>query len=145
MSDQGPQSFEHHARWVPGYHFVVSLILLANLVWSLYQMVTSFSWPTILAALMAFAFLAMFYYLRVFALTVQDRVIRLEMRLRLEKLLAAELKPRIPELTPDQLIGLRFAGDEELTALVREALEKKLERKEIKRRIKNWQADRLRA
>jgi hypothetical protein len=73
-------------------------------------------------------------------------VIRLEMRLRLEKLLPADLKGRIQNLTPDQFISLRFAGDEELPALVREVLEKNItDRKEIKRRVKNWQADHLRA
>jgi hypothetical protein len=142
VSDPPTQSFERHARWVPGYHFVISIILLVNLVWSLYQLVKAFSWPTLLAALMAFAFLGMFYYLRTFALAVQDRLIRLEMRLRLEKLLAADMKARILDLTRDQLIGLRFASDEELPTLFREVLEKHVTaRKDVKRLIQNWQAD----
>lgn len=145
MSNQ-KQSFENHTRWVPPYHFGVLPILLVNLVWSLYQLVKAFSWPTVLGTLMALAFIGMALFARTFALTVQDRVIRLEMRLRLEKLLSADLKARIPDLTPDQFIGLRFAGDEELPALVREVLDKNLtDRKEIKRRVKNWQADHLRA
>jgi hypothetical protein len=145
MSNQ-KQSFEHHARLVPPFHGGVLGILFVNLVWSLYRLVKAFSWPTVLATLMALAFIGMAVYARNFALTVQDRVIRLEMRLRLERLLPADLKTRIPDLTRDQFIGLRFAGDEELTALVREVLEKKItDRKEIKRRVKNWQADHLRA
>jgi len=146
MATEKPQSFENHARWVPLYHFVISTILLLNFVWSLYLLVKAVSWPTVLGVLMAFSFLGMFYYLRTFALAVQDRVIRLEMRLRLRDLLPAELKPRIGDLSPDQLIALRFAGDDELPGLVREVFEKNLtSRKEIKRRIKNWHGDHLRA
>lgn len=145
MADAKPQSFEHHARIVPLFHVVLFGILVVNLVWALYKAVTAFSWPTLLAALMAFAFLEMFFFMRLFPLTVQDRLIRLEMRLRLEKLLPADLKGRIPELTAEQLIGLRFASDEEMAALVREVFEKKLSRrKEIKARIRQWQADHLR-
>ncbi len=141
-----PQSFEAHARWVPLYHFGISTILLLNLGWSLYQAYRAFSWPTLLAVLMALAFFGLFFFMRIFALTVQDRVIRLEMRLRLERLLDADLKARILELTKDQLIGLRFAGDAELPALVREVLEKSItDRTEIKRRIRDWQTDHLRA
>jgi hypothetical protein len=141
-----PQSFENHVRIVPPFHVGVLGILAINLVWSLYQLVKAFSWPTVLSTLMALAFIGMALYMRTFALTVQDRVIRLEMRLRLEKLLPGDLKGRIPDLTPDQFISLRFAGDEELPALVREVLEKNItDRKEIKHRVKNWQADHLRA
>ena len=141
-----PQSFENHARWVPMYHFAVPTVLVVNLFWCLYQLVRGVSFPSIMGVLMALAFLVMFFYSRAFALAVQDRVIRLEMRLRLEKLLPADLKGRILGLTPDQFISLRFAGDEELPALVREVLEKNItDRKEIKRRVKNWQADHLRA
>lgn len=145
MAEPKPQSFQHHARIVPLFHVVLFGILVVNLVWALYKAVTAFSWPTLLAALMAVAFLEMFFFMRLFPLTVQDRLIRLEMRLRLEKLLPADLKPRIPELTAEQLIGLRFASDEEMAALVREVFEKKLSRrKEIKARIRQWQADHLR-
>jgi hypothetical protein len=145
MADPKAQSFEHHARIIPLFHVVLFGILSVNLIWSLYKAATAFSWTTLLAALMAFAFLEMFFFMRIFPLTVQDRLIRLEMRLRLEKILPADLKPRTLDLTPEQLVGLRFAGDEELPALVREVLEKGLAgRKEIKRRIRNWQADHLR-
>jgi hypothetical protein len=140
------QSFENHVRFVPPFHGGVLGILFVNLVWSLYQLVKAFSWPTVLATLMALAFIGIALYARLFALAVQDRVIRLEMRLRLERLLPGDLKARIPDLTPDQFISLRFAGDEELPALVREVLDKNItDRKEIKRRVKSWQADHLRA
>ncbi len=143
---EATQSFEHHARWVPPFHFVVLPILLVNLIWSLWQVFKAPAWPTLLAVLVAFALFGMAIYGRTFTLTVQDRVIRLEMRLRLERLLSPDLHARIPGLSVEQLVGLRFASDDELSALVREVLEKNItERKEIKRRIRNWQADHQRA
>jgi len=145
MAPATPQSFANHTRWVPLYHFVLSSILLVNLVWSLFQAYRNFSWPTLLAVLMALAYFGLFFFMRIFALTAQDRIIRLEMQLRLERLLAADLKPRISGLTKDQFISLRFASDAELPALVREVLEKNItDRKEIKSRIRDWQADHLR-
>ena len=145
MSNQ-QQSFEHHVRFVKPFHFGVLPILLVNLIWSLYQLYKIPSWPTVLTTLMALAFIGMAILGRNAVLSVQDRLIRLEMRLRLEKLLPADLKARIPGLSVDQLVGLRFAGDEELPALVREVLEKNIaDRKEIKRRVKNWQPDHQRA
>jgi hypothetical protein len=111
-----------------------------------YRAIVAFSWPTLLSALMGFAFLLMFVYMRTFPLTVQNRVIRLEMRLRLAGVLPAELKPRIPELTVAQLIALRFAADAELPGLIREVLDRKVTRpRDIKQKILDWQADHLRA
>ena len=85
-------------------------------------------------------------YARLFALRVQDRVIRLEERLRYERILPEELGWRVDELTVDQFISMRFAGDEELEQLMRKVLDDKLtKRKAIKQLIKNWRADYLRA
>src|SRR5262245_2320796 len=99
MAEQARQSYANHFRFVPPFHFVLSAILVVNLVWCVYRAIVAFSWPTLLAALMGFAFVLMFVYIRTFPLTVQNRLIRLEMRLRLERLLPAELNARIPELT----------------------------------------------
>ncbi len=140
------QSFANHARFVPPFHFGILVVLLVNLLWSLYQAWKAFSWPTALAALVALSLMGLAVYARNFALTVQDRLIRLEMRLRLEKLLPSDLQARVRDFTLDQLIALRFAGDDEMPALAREVLEKNItSRKEIKRRVKSWQADHLRA
>jgi hypothetical protein len=96
--------------------------------------------------IVAVALLMLGFLARVMTLTVQDRVIRLEMRLRLRGVLPPDLQPRINELTYRQLVAMRFASDAELTELVREVLEGKLATsKEIKQRVKNWQADWLRA
>ena len=139
------QNFENHGRVVPGYHYVTFGILAINFLWSAYRAVRAFSMETVIALLLAVAFILMFFYARIFALTVQDRSIRLEMQLRMERLLPADLKARIGEFTIDQLVSLRFAGDDELPELVRKVLDEKLnDRKVIKRMIKNWKPDFLR-
>jgi hypothetical protein len=121
-------------------------VFMINFVWRLVQLKDGINFASIMNVLLAAAFVVAFVYARLFSLTVQDRVIRLEMRLRLERLLPSDLRLRIPEFTPAQLISLRFAGDDELPALARQVLDEKLnDRKTIKRRIKNWQADFLRA
>ncbi len=84
------------------------------------------------------------FKLRTYPLKVQDRVIRLEERLRLQALAPAEWHPQIYRLTEDQLIGLRFAADDEVVELAKQALEHNLTRKQIKERIQNWRADHLR-
>lgn len=146
MAKEKMQRFENHVRVVPAYHMFVFAVFLINFVWRLVQLKDGITFASIMNVLLAAAFVVLFFYARTFPLTVQDRVIRLEMRLRLERLLPPDLRSRIPELTVPQLISLRFAGDEELPALARQVLDEKLNnRKTIKRRIKNWQADFLRA
>jgi hypothetical protein len=121
-------------------------VFLINLVWRLVLLKNGITFASIMNVLLGAAFVILFFYARLFSLSVQDRVIRLEMRLRLERLLPPDLRPRIPEFTVPQLVCLRFAGDDELPALARQVLDEKLnDRKTIKRRIKNWQADFLRA
>jgi len=140
------QSFANHARWVPPYHFVIGPILLVNVVWSIIVLARGPSFATVLGVLVALSLVGVFLYARIFALRVQDRLIRLEMQLRLQRLLPPELAARTANFVPDQFIALRFAGDAEMAALVREVLEKNLsDRTEIKRKVRDWQADNLRA
>ncbi len=140
------QNFENHARIVPGYHYGVHGILAANLLWSIYQAIRAFSAAAVISLLLAVGLILLAYYARVFALTVQDRVIRLEMTLRLERLLPAELRPRIGEFTVGQLVALRFAGDAELPELARKVLSENLaDRAAIKKMIRDWRPDLLRA
>ena len=145
MAQSVPQNFANHRRIVPLYHVGVFGILAINLIW---RMVALLRWPSWTAGLdlaVAAALVGIFFYTRIFALTVQDRVIRLEMRLRLKEILPADLRGRIEELTPGQLVGLRFAGDAEMADLVREVLTNNLHnRDEIKRRVKDWKPDHLR-
>jgi len=140
------QNYSNHARFVPPFHFFVLPVLLLNVGWSVYHIVKSPSADTIIATAVAVALLLAALFGRLFALTVQDRLIRLEMRLRLANVLPPDLRGRIPEFTVNQLIGLRFASDEELPSLSRRVLYEKIAaRKSIKQMVKNWQADELRA
>jgi hypothetical protein len=143
---QQTQNFANHSKLVPLFHCVVLPILFINLVSSIMHAVHSFSARSGIAVLTAVALLLLALYARGFALTVQDRVIRLEMQLRLQNLLPADLRPRIPEFTTSQLVALRFASDSELPDLARKVLAEKLaERKAIKQLIRDWQPDNLRA
>jgi hypothetical protein len=153
MAEREPQTFENHARYVPAYHFVAFPILVLNLVWSIYKIWRSTAHWTgrftlvdaALSLLVAVALPLMFFYARLFALTVQDRLIRLEMHLRLARLLPSDLQPRIKDFTVDQLIALRFASDGEIPDLCRKVLTEKLtDRKTIKQMIKTWVPDHLR-
>lgn len=143
MSDK-KQSFENHAMIVPPFHIGLSLILVINLLWAAWS---TFRAPSIdhgVSLLLAIGLLGIFWYMRIFPLTVQDRVIRLEMRLRLREVLPEDLRGRIGEIKKGQIIALRFASDAELPELTRQALDEGLSRTEIKKRIRDWQADDLR-
>jgi hypothetical protein len=140
------QNFNNHAKTVPAFHFIAMPILLVNVFWSIARLIRGFSAENAFGVALAVALLLAVLYGRLFALTVQDRVIRLEMALRLEKLLPGDLRSRIGELTVNQFVSLRFASDAELPALTRRVLDEKLnDRKTIKQLIKDWKADDLRA
>lgn len=140
------QNYANHARYVPPYHFVAGPIFLINFGWQIYRVVKGPSADTVISLLLAIALVLLFLFARVFANTVQDRVIRLEMRLRMSSVLPIDLRQRIPEFTCDQLIALRFASDAELPDLARKVLTEKITtRKAIKLLVKDWQADELRA
>ncbi len=140
------QNFTHHTKLVPMFHFVVLPILATKLISSIFGVVHRFSWHSVLGFLVAVALVLLALYSRMFALTVQDRVIRLEMQLRLQGLLPNELRPRIPEFTLSQLVALRFASDAELPDLARKVLTENLhDRKAIKQLVRDWQPDNLRA
>ena len=140
------QTFDNHARFKPLYHFVAFGILLVNFLWTSYQVLAAPSISTLIALLLAVALIIVTIYARAFAITVQDRVIRLEMRLRLREVLPADVRSRIDDLTVDQLVSLRFASDQELPELTRQVLDQGLtDRNAIKLLIKNWRPDYLRA
>jgi hypothetical protein len=140
------QNFENHAKFVPAFHFFILPVFLLNVIWSIYRLIHAFSVESAISLLLALAFFLLAFYARIFALTVQDRLIRLEMRLRMQQLLPQELRPRIPDFTIDQLVALRFASDAELPGLCRKVLDDKLtDRKTIKKMVQNWQPDLLRA
>jgi hypothetical protein len=145
MANQKPQSFENHTRKVPVF-VIGMLVLLVNLGGRLYDLRHGISFGSVMDVLVGAVLIALFVMGRTSVVTVQDRVVRLEMRLRLAGVLPPDLRPRIPEFTVDQLVSLRFASDAELPGLARKVLDEKLnDRKAIKRLIKDWQADYLRA
>ena len=140
------QTFKTHARWLPLFHFFVVPILVANVLLAAWTLVRIPGLAAAWGLVFALGLLALGLVSRTQALTVQDRVIRLEMRLKLRGLLPPDLQPRINELTHRQLVALRFASDAELPDLVREVLGGKLTTsKDIKGRVSSWQADWLRA
>jgi hypothetical protein len=141
------QNFANHGRYVPVYHFFAVPVLAVNLFWSLYRLwKLGFSFATIFGVTFAAALAIAILEARMFALAVQDRVIRLEERLRYERVLPADLRSRCGELSIGQIVSLRFACDEELPALARKVLDEKMtERKAIKQLIKSWRPDYQRA
>ncbi len=142
MAEQTLQTFKSHTKNVPLFHFVALPILLLNVIWSLVRAATDFSADTAIGIVVAFALLIVAFFARVFALGAQDRVIRLEERLRMQHLLPDDLKPRINDFTTNQMIALRFASDAELPDLARKVLDENIgERKAIKQLIKTWRAD----
>jgi len=145
MANEKPQNFENHTRQVPLFA-AGQLVLMVNLVGRLVDLRHGISFGSVMDVLVGFVLIVLFVVARNSTLAVQNRVIRLEMRLRLAKLLPSDLQARIPEFTLDQLISVRFASDAELPALARKVLDEKMnDRKAIKRQIKDWQADWLRA
>lgn len=141
------QSFKSHARWLPPFHFFVLPVLLINFGFSIYWWVKAGSTLNgLLSVLVAAALFVGMVMSRVMAMKVQDRVIRIEERLRLERVLPSDLQPRISEFTIEQLVGLRFASNAELPELARRVLDEKLnDRKAIKQLIKTWRPDFARA
>ena len=140
------QNFKNHAKFVPAFHYFVGPVLMINVVNSIIRAYHSFNYEHAFGVLVALALLTLAFLTRIFALKVQDRVIRLEMRLRLRELLPADLQSRILDFRPGQLVALRFASDAELPTLARKVLDENLtEQRSIKSQIQNWQPDHLRA
>jgi len=141
------QNFSNHVRWVPTFHFFVMPVFVLNLGWSIYRLIRpGFTWDGLIHFLMALALVIFMFNARLFALRVQDRVIRMEERQRMSTLLPDDLKARIGEFAPAQLVALRFASDEELPVLSRKVLNDKLtDMKAIKKMVQHWRGDYLRA
>ena len=140
------QNYKNHTRLLPPFHFFVLPVLLLYVINAIRHAWLNPTLSTAFALVVAMALLMVALLARVQAITVQDRLIRLEMRLRMKEVLPADLQARAAGLTPKQLVALRFAGDDELPALVRDVIDGKLQsQKDIKLAIKHWQADWLRA
>ena len=135
------QSFSNHAKFDPPFHFFVLPVLLINIFVVGYLLFrhpgTGGAW----LLLISISLLVLAGRVRSWATHLQDRVIRLEERVRLEGILAEPLRSRIVELSDSQIVGLRFASDAELPALFQRALDEKLSRSDIKKAITDWRPD----
>lgn len=143
-----PQTFANHTRFDPLFHFfllpIFGLGVILSLIHFFYHLRESDlrgNFHSFLIVVLAIAWLVLVFKTRLYALKVQDRVIRLEERLRLMQLLQEPLRSRIPDLSEGQLVALRFASDAEVPALVERALKEKLSRGDIKKSIKAWRRD----
>ena len=139
------QAFATHRRWIPAWHFFAVPVLVANVFivaarfWRDPRLVNG--WAVIVAIALATGILIS----RTMPLRAQDRIIRLEERIRLERVLPGDIRGRIGNLTPEQFIGLRFAPDDEVPELTKRALNGELKtRADIKRAIRNWRPDHMR-
>lgn len=142
MSEKRPQTLANHAKLVPGYHFVALGLIVVALLWTAWRLIRDPSLNGLISVLFIVAVVLVAFYARIFALKVQDRLIRLEERLRMAALLPEDLLGRVEELSVSQMVALRFASDAELADLVREVLDQNIrDRKSIKQKIRDWRPD----
>jgi hypothetical protein len=144
MSESSTQNLKSHGRLDPAYHFFLAWVFLANVIVALVYMVRHFDLTSVWLFVLSAALFLQVFKLRSYPLKVQDRVIRLEERLRLQALAPAEWHAQIYRLTEGQLIALRFASDDEVVELAKQALEHNLTKKQIKERIRSWRPDEFR-
>jgi len=138
------QNYSNHSRWVPLYHLVTFLAIILLIVGSIRNLVVTKAdnlYPAVLLVLLSFILFLLFFFSRIFALKAQDRAIRVEEQLRYFILTG---KPLSSKITTRQIIGLRFASDEEFIELCDRAVNEKLSEKEIKKAINNWKPDNYR-
>ena len=148
MAEKKPQTFANHTRFDPWFHFFLLPVFGLLLILSIIHFIAHITegglrdqFHAVLLIVLALAFLVAVFKIRLYSLKVQDRVIRLEERLRLASLLPEPLRSRIPELTEGQLVALRFASDAELPKLAERALSEKLFPADIKKAIQTWRPD----
>jgi len=141
MNQPKMQDLKHHARLDPVFHFFLVWVSLASIMIAIVYAVRHPNFYSVWIVVVAFAAFFALIRLRTYPMKVQDRIIRLEERLRLQTLSPAEWHPQICRLTEGQLIALRFASDEEVVQLAQQALEQNLNRKQIKERIQSWRPD----
>ena len=138
------QNYKNHGRMVPGYHYVLFILIMAMLIGGIINAIKSghenfYSATLLILAAVILLFLS--FYARSFSLKAQDRSIKVEENFRHYFLTG---KPLSNDLTMRQIIGLRFASDEEFPDLAKKAVSESLSEKDIKESIKNWKADNYR-
>lgn len=139
------QNYSNHVRWFPLFHFVVMPLLLLNFLSHLVRLFMAPSWSLGFWTLLGITLILLALASRLMAIKAQDRIIRLEEKLRYRELLSPELAERAKGLHIGQIIALRFASDDELPGLIERTLNGEFAKpKEIKQAIKNWRGDYLR-
>src|ERR1700730_5166641 len=141
MAEKIPQNYANHVKFDPLFHFFLLPVAAITVGLAVYNVIRNFSFFAAWMVVLSIAFAVVIFKTRLYALKAQDRVIRLEERLRLAMLLPETLRPRIPELTESQLVALRFAPDGEVAVLADKALSSKLRGVEIKKAIVTWRPD----
>jgi hypothetical protein len=141
MPETKIQTFQNHARLDPLFHFFVMPVGFGTVIYAIYALTQRQTGENVAFLIFSLALLVAFFKIRAYSVKVQDRVIRLEERLRLLTLLHEPLRSRIPELTEGQLVALRFASDAEVAILVEKVLANPLTSKEIKSQIVDWRPD----
>jgi hypothetical protein len=140
-----PQNFENHTRWHPAFHFFILPVMLINFFWAVVMFVKAPGWNAGWWIVVSLALALLTTFVRTYSLKVQDRLIRLEEKLRYQQLLSPALAQQTGNLTVGQTVALRFAADEEVEELVNSVLSGKfVKTKDIKRAIKQWRADNFR-
>ncbi|MEZ5289601.1 MAG: DUF6526 family protein [Vicinamibacterales bacterium] len=136
------QTFATHRKFVPLFHYFTLPILIGNVLVAGYGVYLAPGGAAVWQLLVAVALFFGALFARVFALAAQDRVIRLEERLRMREVLPAALQPRIMDFTREQIIGLRFASDAELPDLAAAVLRDNVQKRDdVKKMVKSWRAD----
>ena len=138
---EAPQNFSHHTRWDPVFHFFILPVFAITLIMTIVHLVRRPGLHSAWLIVVVIAAILAIFKIRMYALRVQDRVIRLEERLRLATLIDPSLRSQIASVTESQLVALRFASDAELPALAARALNEKLAAAEIKKSIQTWRPD----
>lgn len=141
MAEKSPQNFANHTRLDPPFHFFLLPVFAISWIVSVVVLVRHPCFYSAWGVVLATAAVTAVLRIRIYSLKVQDRIIRLEERLRLATLLPESQRPQIAKLTEDQLIGLRFAPDQEVAALVQRTLSENLSRTDIKKAVQNWRPD----
>src|SRR6266850_7058905 len=145
MANTNPQTYANHTRWQPTLHFFVVPVMVINFIWSVVQFVMSPGWNSGRWAVVSVALLVLMFLVRLNPLKAQDRIIRLEEKLRYQRVLSPALLEQTSILQPGQIVALRFAPDDELEELLSATLAGKLTKPaQIKQAIKNWRSDTFR-
>jgi len=144
MPQEKPQSNASHARLDPPFHFFMMPVAFITVGLAGYNVIRRFTFADLWLLVLALAFAVTVFRVRTYPLKAQDRIIRLEETLRMQRILPTAMQSRISELRPGQFIAMRFAPDEELPALVEQTLANNWGPKDIKGAVKNWRADHFR-